>query len=134
MTCQIEGAGIALYNPEKTHILMIKDSRSHKWSLPKGAVESYDESLVCTAIREMTEETGFIWGIDYMLDSIDGQFTHYMIFSGTSATNKLRFTECLKEFVSEIKWIPVQDIHKLHRNFVTLCWERTHINPYLKKL
>ena len=134
MTCQIEGAGIALFNPEKTHVLLIKDSRNHKWSLPKGGVESFDNSYLDTAIREMTEETGFIWGIDYILDRNDGQFTHYMIYSGTSFTNNLRFSQCLKEYVAEIKWIPIQDIHKLHRNFVTLCWERKNINPYLKKI
>ena len=129
----ITGAGIVIYSPDKTHILLIKDSRSRKWSIPKGAVESFDDSFIATAIREVQEESGFVWGIDYMIDHIDGEFTQYMIFSGTASSNQLRFTECLKEFVEEVKWIPVFDVHKLNLNFVTLLWERQYLRPYRKK-
>lgn len=129
----ISGAGIVIYSPDRTHILLIKDSRSHKWSIPKGSVESYDDALIATAIREVQEESGYTWGIDYMIDQIDGQFTQYLIFSGIAISDNLRFTSCLKEFVEEVKWIPVMNMHKLRLNFVSILWERKYIMPYRKK-
>lgn len=56
-------AGIILLNPTESHVLMCQNAYTYAeehrelWGLPKGHVEA-GETLIDTAIREFSEETG----------------------------------------------------------------------------
>jgi 8-oxo-dGTP pyrophosphatase MutT (NUDIX family) len=116
------GAGIILFNKANTHILLIKDSRSKKWSMPKGQYESYDDSYLDTAIRETLEETGLYWGYDYLLNEIAGTYGKYVIFEGYVLSDTLRKTSCLEHFVECIEWVDLKNIHTYVTNLPTSLW------------
>lgn len=116
------GAGIVLFNKAHTHILLIKDSRSKKWSMPKGQYESYDNSYISTAIRETREETGLIWGYDYLLNQIAGTYGKYVIFEGYALSDRLRKISCLEENVECIEWVDLTNIHNYITNLPTSLW------------
>lgn len=126
----IQGAGIVIFNKERTHVLFIKDSRSNKWSIPKGHWETYDETLLDTAIREVQEETWLLWGYDYMIDQIAGKISNYMIYESTALSMQLRQTSSEKEHVSEIAWIDIKTISSLHTNLVTSLWYRNYCRTH----
>ena len=118
----LQGSGIVIFNTKRTHILLILDSRSEKWSIPKGHWETYDASLLDTAIREVQEETHFLWGYDYMIDCTAGVFLNYMIYEGYAPSMQLRAQSSEKEHVSKIAWIDLQTILTLPINHVTKLW------------
>jgi 8-oxo-dGTP pyrophosphatase MutT (NUDIX family) len=120
------GAGIVLYNPARTHILLICDSRSNKWSFPKGHRESYDRSLLCTAVREMHEETDFRPCDDYNVKWTPlGIFGDYTLFQANGLHTDLHCTSKLSEHVAAIQWVPVQDIWHLRLNYPTKAYLKT---------
>jgi 8-oxo-dGTP pyrophosphatase MutT (NUDIX family) len=116
------GAGIVLFNKAHTHILLIKDSRSKKWSMPKGQYEEYDDSYLSTAIRETLEETGLYWGYDYLLNEIAGTFGKYLIFEGYVLSDTLRKTSCPEHFVECIEWVDLTNINNYITNLPTSLW------------
>lgn len=61
-------AGIILHN-ENNEVLCVRDTKSDKWSFPKGHCERIDTHLLDTAIRETREETGLEYGVDYWTDT-----------------------------------------------------------------
>jgi 8-oxo-dGTP pyrophosphatase MutT (NUDIX family) len=116
------GAGIILFNKAHTHILLIKDSRSKKWSMPKGQYESYDDSYLSTAIRETFEETGLQWCYDYLLDKISGTYGKYVIFEGSVLSDTLRKTSCPEQNVESIEWVDLININNYITNLPTSLW------------
>jgi len=49
-------AGVFFY--DENHRFLIVQSRGYKWGPPKGSMETCDDTLEDTAIREVMEETG----------------------------------------------------------------------------
>jgi 8-oxo-dGTP pyrophosphatase MutT (NUDIX family) len=114
-------AGLILYHPDNDAILLIRDSRSHMWSFPKGGRERCDSSQLRTAVREVREETGFIENADYHVflgeDILDIQ--GYVFFQGLATRTELYMTENLREHVANIEWVPFDRLRSLRLNHVT---------------
>jgi len=120
-------AGLILTN-DKNEYLVVKDSRSHKWSFPKGGKEDVDTYLCETAQREMFEETGFIVERDYTYDSINHlccvsqtkeYISIYYFFVGKALKNDLYFTQKLDEHIEEVKFVTAYDLMRMNINYVT---------------
>ena len=54
----VEGAGAIVFNPQKTQICILYNSRKNRYILPKGK-RNVTESREITAVREVEEETGY---------------------------------------------------------------------------
>lgn len=120
-------AGLIITN-DKGEYLLVKDSRSKKWSFPKGGKEEYDRYLTHTAEREMFEETGFVASRDYTYDPTNHirAVVHtkeycsvYYFFIGKCIKNDLYFTQKLDEHIEEIKFVRPCDLIRLNLNYVT---------------
>lgn len=120
-------AGLILTN-DKGEYLVVKDSRSHKWSFPKGGKEDYDKYLTNTAEREMFEETGFLLEKDYVynphnhvcaINQTKEYCSIYYFFVGKSLKNDLYFTQKLDEHITEIKFVSAYDLMRMNINYVT---------------
>ncbi len=114
-------AGIVINHPTEDAVLMVCDSRNNLWSFPKGGHESYDSSQLSTAIREVREETGFVYRKDYdvlrWLDIVD--IHSYVFFRGIAIHSKLPFKTCTTEYVKSVAWIPLSGLQKLRMNYVS---------------
>lgn len=116
----VERAGIIITDPYITHILLIQDSRHGKWSIPKGAVEEYDESHLATAIREVQEETEFKNGIDYWIQPNEPyNIRKCLLYFGMAAHMGLYRTSKPEEHVQTIAWVPVEELKDLYTNAYT---------------
>lgn len=128
MTCPITiRAGLILTN-DKNEYLVVKDTRSKKWSFPKGGKEDCDKYLTETAEREMFEETGFVVGRDYTYDIYNHvvcvvqtkeYISIYYFFVGKCIKNDLYFTQKLDEHIEEIKFVSPYELVRLDLNYVT---------------
>lgn len=116
---RLTGAGILLYNVNQTHILLVKDSLSKKWSIPKGQYENFDDNLLITAIREVEEETGLMWFYDYIIDKRLGKSNNYLFYEGKVYSNTLRKISCLKENVELIEWAEISKLSEYSMNSAT---------------
>lgn len=109
-----EGAGIQLYNPAQTHTLVVQGLRSGKWGWTKGHREPYDNSWLETAIREVKEEAGFIYGIHYTIcNSFPEQWGKRLYWQG------LTIQELPPPFHNrsehrDIQWMPVEYLSQLN--------------------
>ena len=120
-------AGLILTN-DKNEYLVVKDSRSHKWSFPKGGKEDCDKYLTDCAEREMLEETGFIVGKDYLYNPEDHVCTCvitkeycsvYYFFLGKALKNDLYFKQKLEENIEEVKYVSAYNLMRMNINYVT---------------
>ncbi len=114
-------AGVIVLHPTDDAVLMIRDSRNRMWSFPKGGWERCDNSQLATAVREVREETGFIYKKDYQIflgaEIFDIQ--GYVFFQGVASRAELYMTENLQEFVAEVAWIPFERAQGMRTNRVT---------------
>lgn len=118
-------AGMAILNPSKTAILMVRQMCNDLWSLPKGGVESHDLFTLNTAIREVKEETGFEMFADYIpLDvtapsvfTFDSGNIHH-IFHAVATSDELRAPPSPDE-IKEVAWIPLEEVLTLKINAIT---------------
>lgn len=114
------GVGIVIFHPDMRSVLMICDSRSRKWSFPKGRVEESDAYPLATGIREVEEETGFIHLHDYRVDPIKkGIYGNYLLYEGLSLRDTLVCDYKLDEYVEQISWIPIENVSKLDKNYTS---------------
>ena len=114
-------AGIIIFNPNGDAVLMIRDSRNRMWSFPKGGWERCDSSQLKTAVREVREETGFLYDIDYSVD-LGGEILDilgYVFFQGVASRTELYMTENLQEYVARIEWVPLERLSTLRMNRVS---------------
>lgn len=112
------GVGIVIFHPDREHVLMICDSRSKKWSFPKGQVEECDVCTVATGIREVKEETGFVYLHDYTIDLYSSEkYGNYMLYEGQSLRDTLVYENRPDEYVEKVSWIPIEGVSKLDKNY-----------------
>lgn len=118
-------AGMAILNPSKTAILMVRQMCNDLWSLPKGGVESHDSSTLNTAIREVKEETGLEMSSDYTTpdESAPSVFkfdngNSYHIFRTVATSDELRAPPSPEE-IKEVAWIPLSEASTLNANAIT---------------
>ena len=121
------GVGIAILNTAGDCVLMIRDSRSQKWSFPKGRVESFDAFPLATGIREVAEETNFHYKRDYLVD-VDkkGIYGSYLLYEGNALRETLVSTSKREEFVDEIAWISLNNLGELTKNYPTRRYCEAH--------
>ena len=116
-------AGLVVYHPSAWAILLIRDTRTNIWSLPKGRVESYDRDLVDAAVRETYEETGFILDKHYrLLSHVFEVHGKARLFYAEAKTSMLPFSSCIEQHVAEVAWVPIQDIQSIHGNLPLRSW------------
>jgi 8-oxo-dGTP pyrophosphatase MutT (NUDIX family) len=114
------GAGIIL-TLEKTVLLLqgVKGS----WSFPKGHMEPSDATTLDTAIREMWEETGYVYGQDYEIVGdkmrLDKRI-YWMARPLRSLQNPVLSPREHKAF----KWVPIEDIEWLNTNTGVKVWKK----------
>ena len=120
-------SGLILTN-DKNEYLIVKDSRTKKWSFPKGGKEDCDKYLTDCAEREMFEETGFISDKDYIYNpqnhvccvSQTKQYCSvYYFFIGKALKNDLYFKQKLEENIEEVKFVSAYDLMRMNINYVT---------------
>lgn len=108
-------AGAVLWRPSRKHgikVAVIHRPRYDDWSLPKGKPETGEYPPV-TALREVTEETGFAARLGRHIDSIGYQTTaglkvvHY--FAGLATRGA--FTP--NKEVDELRWLPLRKARAL---------------------
>ena len=92
-------------------ILLVKGRKAHKWSFPKGHMESNETSIQC-AKRELTEETGLrLTGepISYQKFYAAG----YFIFS---IPYEYRLFPQDSNEIEDIGWFNIKQINNLDKN------------------
>jgi 8-oxo-dGTP pyrophosphatase MutT (NUDIX family) len=100
------------------------------WSFPKGGWERCDSSQLKTSVREVREETGFIYNTDYrvFLGSEILDIQGYVFFQGIASRTDLYMTENLQEYVARIEWVPFERLSSLRMNHVShTASRRLHI-------
>ena len=117
------GAGLILWNPIRTAVLLVKDDRSNKWSFPKGRIEPYDLSFLHTMIREVQEETRLSYYLDYTIHNHFYTFGKDMhcFFHGT-ATHTILAPPNHAEHIVDIRYVPISEIHTLDTNRYVNMW------------
>lgn len=121
------GAGVAIFHPTEWSVLMIRDTRTNIWSLPKGRTEPQDHDVIDTAVRETIEETGFVVNVHYRLLSRVAKLygnTHVLWAEATSPT--LVFDSCIDQHVAEVAWIPISSIKSIKANYTTRSWAKAN--------
>ena len=122
----IEAAGGVVYNQHK-NLLMI--FRNGKWDLPKGKIESNEDSDKA-AIREVMEETGVK---DLEIEGKMEETYHTYKLNGKKVIKRTiwysMFTESssslipqYKEGITKVVWVDINDIEKkLQNSFATIA-------------
>lgn len=122
-----QGVGIVLYSPDMGSILMIRDSRSMKWSFPKGHTEDYDAFPLATGIREMYEETRFTYLQDYVVNFHTSKiYGKYLLYEGVSLHMNLILKHNFEEYVDKVAWIPIVKLLSLRNRVMS-------VDMYLKE-
>lgn len=113
-----KSAGIAILNPTRTAILLVRCAVSGKWSIPKGGVEHDDSSVLATAIREVKEETGLAAGDHYRFPEESTSFEHLfgngntINFFYSVAETESSLTPVNPAEIAEVAWIPINKLRK----------------------
>ncbi|MEE2954417.1 MAG: NUDIX domain-containing protein [Bacteroidota bacterium] len=122
----IEAAGGVVYNQHKKLLMIF---RNGKWDLPKGKIE-FDEASDKAAIREVIEETGVN---DLVIEEKLDETYHTYEVNGKKVIKKtiwykmftefsLSFMPQLKEGITKVVWVDINDIEKkLQNSFTTIA-------------
>jgi 8-oxo-dGTP pyrophosphatase MutT (NUDIX family) len=117
------GAGLVIFHPSQSSILLVRDTRTDLWSFPKGRAESYDRDLVDTAVRETYEETGFVKDVNYrLLSHVSKLYGNTNILWAEATSPTLVFDSCIEQHVAEVAWIPISQIPHLKANSPVRVW------------
>jgi 8-oxo-dGTP pyrophosphatase MutT (NUDIX family) len=120
------GAGLILWSPDRSAVLLVLDDRSNKWSFPKGRIESHDITLLHTMIREIQEETRLCYMVDYNLHADSpmlytfGKGMH-CLFEATAVHTTLAPPNH-DEHILEIRYVPLSEIPLLRTNLYVSTW------------
>jgi 8-oxo-dGTP pyrophosphatase MutT (NUDIX family) len=105
-----QGAGVQLFRGEK--VLLVQGFRSGKWGFPKGHRELSDLDWKSVALREVKEETGYVYGIDYALcDDHVARWGSRLYWRGGMLTEKGP-THNVTEHRG-VKWFPKEEMDGL---------------------
>lgn len=116
------GAGLVIQHPTESAVLLVRDSRTNKWSFPKGRSESIDVNYIDTAIRETLEETGFIQYKHYVLKNKSRACAHTQLVLAQALTSELPFTSCKEQHVAEVAWMPIKSVRSIDANLSLRMW------------
>lgn len=137
MKLPYKGAGVALFKrlPNGNYAILLGNRTGRwehgKWSIPGGGYESYDKTLLNTALRETQEEIGvdvlkaaiIKEPVEYRCNLIFFVWATYMYEVDSDFPVPKRFHE-----FSEMKFIPLQELGKYK-----LAWGvKQEINTFLK--
>lgn len=118
-----EGAGIQLYNPQRTHTLLVQGLRSGRWGWTKGHREPSDNSWLETAIREVKEESGFLYGIHYAIcNSFPEQWGKRLYWQGISFTHFPSPLHNASEH-QNIQWVPLENLKEINTTKDVAEWQ-----------
>ena len=107
--------GVILYTmDEGLHLLLVNNTGSKMWSMPKGKRESGEESFEC-AVREFKEETGIDISDSASRDmkSVAILKTNFYILE---ADHKLALHRYHTNEIAGVRWVPVKDIMNLNNS------------------
>jgi 8-oxo-dGTP pyrophosphatase MutT (NUDIX family) len=123
------GAGLILWSPDKSSILLVLDERSGKYSFPKGRIESYDISLAHTMMREVQEEARLIYGLDYNFMDSSRLYTfgkdRHCFFEAIAVHTTLAPPN-RDEHIVAIRYVPLPEIRRLSVNIYVNLWLHHH--------
>lgn len=104
-------AGLVVLTFDRASVLLVKGSKSGKWSLPKGKVEP-NETTIQAAIRECQEETGLTRNEYTLLDKLFVK-NHCTIYEAQlgSQSRPLRVDPARVNEIEEIRWVPLDALH-----------------------
>lgn len=108
------GGGI-IFNEDLSKILLIKGRYSGKWGCPKGHHNLQDEDNLHTALREISEETGYQTKLRSRLlpnVTIDKVKLYCLLVSETADFNITDVHE-----ISEIKWFDIENLKELVKKY-----------------
>ena len=117
------GAGLILWSPDYSSILLVLDDRSNKWSFPKGRIEPSDLTFVHTMVREVNEETHLSYMLDYEIDNTLYTFgkDKHCLFEGAAVHTFLKPSN-YREHIIDIQYVPLKDISSLNYNNYVRMW------------
>jgi len=120
------GAGLILWSPDHSSILLVLDDRSGKYSFPKGRIEPSDLTFVHTMVREVNKETHLSYMLDYTLHNQLYTFgkDKHCLFEGTAVHTLLSHPNHT-EHIIEIRYVPLKEIPSLNTNYYIGSWHRT---------
>jgi 8-oxo-dGTP pyrophosphatase MutT (NUDIX family) len=118
------GGGLVILHPTDRAVLLVRDSRNHKWGFPKGRWEVTDHDLLETAMRETREETGFEHEKHYVLGKKARACANTQLVLAHALTPDLPLTCCEEQHVAEIAWMPVDSVGRLHGNLPLRLWAK----------
>ena len=105
-----EGAGIQLFTPDRTKTLLVQGQRSGRWGWTKGHRDSVDKSWLETAIREVKEESGFVYGIHYSIcNSFPQQWGKRLYWQGVTYLDEPVPIHNVSEH-RNIQWVALNDV------------------------
>jgi 8-oxo-dGTP pyrophosphatase MutT (NUDIX family) len=117
------GAGLVIYHPTESAVLLVRDIRTNKWSFPKGRVESIDVDYMDTAVRETLEETGFIQYKHYVLKNNKSRScARTYLVDAQALTSELPFTSRKDQYVAEVAWMPISKVNAINGNLSLRMW------------
>lgn len=102
------------------HILLLLQSASKKWGVPKGGMLHNETPLQC-AFRELTEETGLTLS-DFLNPTIiqKVRLESHLIYHITIDAININRPIILSSEISQIKFIHINDLNKYIYNRVTM--------------
>jgi len=104
---EYEGAGIQLFKGNQ--VLLVQGIRSGKWGFPKGNRELIDLDWKGAALREVAEETSYIYDVDYTLcDKMSTQWGSRIYWKGSMITDRAPIYNVTEH--SDIGWFSKEEI------------------------
>ena len=105
-----QGAGVQLFRGHE--VLLVQGFRSGKWGFPKGHREPTDLDWKSVALREVKEETGYVYGVDYTLcDDQVARWGSRLYWRGAMLTEK-EPTHNVTEHRG-VQWFPKGEMERL---------------------
>jgi 8-oxo-dGTP pyrophosphatase MutT (NUDIX family) len=117
------GAGLILWSPDHSSILLVLDDRSNKWSFPKGRIEPRDLTFLHTMAREVNEETRLSYMLDYEIYDTLYTFGNdkHCLFEG-GAVHTFLMPPNHEEHIIDIRYVPLKEFPSLNKNNYVRTW------------
>ena len=107
---RIPRCGGALLNRARTHIVLVRNCRSKKWTFPAGKKNPEETDYAASAAREVFEETGVVSPVSsYYFTYRRFKATH-SIFLFLNVPFNFKFHPVEQNEIAEIKWVPLNTL------------------------